>query len=324
MAHAVVIEEYGGPEVLQLRQVTVGPPGPGEVRLRHTRIGVNFHDVYVRSGLYRTLSLPGTPGIEAVGVVTECGSQARRWKVGDRVAYVTGAYGVYASERVIDESLLLELPDSVSDEAAASALLRGLTVEMLLRRVHQVKAGDWILVQAAAGGVGQLLCQWASHLGAKVVGTVADDEQAAIANAAGCHHTINFRREDVVARVRELTGGRGVSVAYDGVGKDSFAGSLDALDYGGHLVNFGQASGAVPPFEVSRLAAKSSSLSRPIIFHYVREAAQREEMAANVFQALRAGWLHVKPAREFALADAAESHRVIEAAGATVPLLLVP
>lgn len=324
MAQAVVIDEYGGPEVLQLRQVTVGAPGPSEVRVRHTRMGVNFHDVYVRSGLYRTLALPGTPGIEAVGVVSECGSQAGRWKVGDRVAYITGAYGVYASERLIDASLLFEVPDSVSDTAAASALLRGLTVEMLLSRVHKVTPGSWILVQAAAGGVGQLLCQWASHIGATIVGTVADEEQAAVATAAGCQHTINFRREDVAARVRELTEGRGVAVAYDGVGKDSFAGSLDALDYCGHLVNFGQSSGAVPPFEVSRLAGRSSSLSRPIVFHYVREAAQREEMAANVFEALQAGWLRVKPAREFALADAAESHRVIEAVGATVPLLLKP
>lgn len=324
MAQAVVIEQYGGPEVLQLKQVTVSAPGPSEVRLRHTRIGVNFHDVYVRSGLYRTLQLPGTPGIEAAGIVAECGRDVSRWKPGDRVAYITGAYGVYASERLIDESLLLAIPDSVSDSAAASALLRGLTVEMLLRRVHDVSPGAWILVQAAAGGVGQLLCQWAAHMGARIIGTVADDEQASVATAAGCHFTVNFKREDVAGRVRELTEGRGVSVAYDGVGKDSFSGSLDSLDYCGHLVNFGQASGPVPLFDVSRLAAKSSSLSRPIIFHYVREAAQREAMAASVFEALEQGWLKVKPAREFPLADAPESHRTIESAGATVPLLLLP
>ena len=173
-------------------------------------------------------------------------------------------------------------------------------------------------------GVGQLLCQWASHAGAKIIGTVADDEQDSAATAAGCHFTINFRREDVVQRVLELTQGRGVAAAYDGVGKESFSGSLDSLDYCGHLVNFGQASGAVPPFEVSRLAARSNTLSRPIIFHYVREAAQREEMATNVFRALEEGWLKVKPARTFPLADASESHRVIESAGATVPLILVP
>lgn len=324
MAQAVVIEQYGGPEVLKIKEVPVGPPRANEVRLRHTSIGVNFHDVYVRSGLYKTLQLPGIPGIEAAGVVTECGSAVTRWKVGERVAYVTGAYGVYASERVIDAAQLLRIPAGVSDEVAASALLRGLTVEMLLRRVHHLTPGSWILVQAAAGGVGQLLCQWASHMGATVIGTVADDEQDRAAAAAGCHHRIHFKRENVVERVRELTQGKGVSVAYDGVGKDTFAGSLDCLDYCGHLVNFGQSSGSVPPFEVSRLAARSSSLSRPIVFHYVREAAQREEMAANVFRALEQGWLTVKPARTFPLADAAESHRVIEAAGATVPLVLVP
>lgn len=324
MAQAVVIEQYGGPEVLKIKEVPVGPPKANEVRLRHTSIGVNFHDVYVRSGLYKTLQLPGIPGIEAAGVVTECGSAVTRWKVGERVAYVTGAYGVYASERVIDAAQLLRIPAGVSDEVAASALLRGLTVEMLLRRVHHLTPGSWILVQAAAGGVGQLLCQWASHMGATVIGTVADDEQDRAAAAAGCHHRIHFKRENVVERVRELTQGKGVSVAYDGVGKDTFAGSLDCLDYCGHLVNFGQSSGSVPPFEVSRLAARSSSLSRPIVFHYVREAAQREEMAANVFRALEQGWLTVKPARTFPLADAAESHRVIEAAGATVPLVLVP
>jgi NADPH:quinone reductase len=324
MARAVVIEQYGGPEVLQVKEVRVEAPGPNQVRLQHTRIGVNFHDVYVRSGLYKTLTLPGIPGIEAAGVVTECGANATRWKVGDRVAYVTGAYGVYASERVIDEAQLLRVPSGVSDEVAASALLRGLTVEMLLRRVHHVTSGSWILVQAAAGGVGQLLCRWASHIGAKIIGTVLDDEQAGIATAAGCHYTIQVKRENMIERVREITQGRGVAVAYDGVGRESFFGSLDSLDYCGHLVNFGQASGSVPPFEVSRLAARSNSLSRPIVFHYVREAAQREEMAANVFRALEDGWLKVKPARTFPLAEASESHRVIEAEGATVPLVLVP
>ncbi len=324
MARAVVIEQYGGPEVLQEKEVRVDAPGPQQVRLQHTRIGVNFHDVYVRSGLYKTLALPGIPGIEAAGVVTECGRDATRWKMGDRVAYITGAYGVYASERVIDEAQLLRVPAGVSDEVAASALLRGLTVEMLLRRVHHVVPGSWILIQAAAGGVGQLLCQWASHIGAKIIGTVVDEAQAAVASAAGCHYTINAKREDVVQRVKELTQGKGVAAAYDGVGKESFSASLDSLDYCGHLVNFGQASGSVPAFEVSRLAARSNSLTRPIIFHYVREAAQREEMAANVFQALEKGWLKVKPARTFPLANAAESHRVIESEGATVPLVLVP
>jgi NADPH:quinone reductase-like Zn-dependent oxidoreductase len=294
------------------------------VRLRHTRIGVNFHDVYVRSGLYKTLALPGTPGIEAAGKVLACGPGVHQFKPGDRVAYVTGAYGVYASERLIDADQLIAVPDEVSDEAVASALLRGLTVDMLLLRVHRVTPGMRVLVQAAAGGVGQLLCQWGAHLGAELIGTVADEAQARLARDAGCHHVVFFKTEDVAARVLEITGGQGVAVAYDGVGKDSFTGSLKSLGMLGHLVNFGQASGAIPPFEVSSLAAKSNSLTRPIIFHHVADATRRAAMAANVLAALREGWLRVNAPREFALADAAESHRVIEAQGASVPLLLVP
>ncbi len=324
MTDAIVIEQYGAPEAMQLRRVEVPAPGPGQVRLRHTRIGVNFHDVYVRSGLYRTLGLPGTPGIEAAGVVVECGAGVTAWKPGDRVAYVSGAYGVYAQERLIDAALLLRLPEGVSDDVAASALLRGLTADMLLQRVHRVQAGDWVLVQAAAGGVGQLLCRWAVHLGARVIGTVAHAGQAEAATRAGCTLVLDSRADDVVQRVHQATGGAGVAVAYDGVGRETFQASLQSLAFFGHLVNFGQASGAVPPFEVAQLATRSLSLTRPIIFHYLREAAVREAMAARVFAALREGVLAVGAPREFALADAAQAHRVLEAEGATTPLLLVP
>lgn len=324
MTDAIVIEAYGDPEVMRLRRVELAAPGPGQVRLRHTRIGVNFHDVYVRSGLYRTLALPGTPGIEAAGVVVECGAGVAHLKPGDRVAYVSGAYGVYASERLIDADLLLPLPDDVSDDIAASALLRGLTADMLLRRVHRVNAGDWVLVQAAAGGVGQLLCRWAVHLGAKVIGTVAHAGQTEAATRAGCTLVLDSRSDDLVRRVREATGGEGVAVAYDGVGRDTFQASLQSLAFCGHLVNFGQASGAVPPFEVAQLATRSLSLTRPIIFHHLREAAVRTAMAERVFAALREGVLAVAAPRRFALADAAQAHRVLEAEGATTPLLLVP
>jgi NADPH:quinone reductase len=324
MAQAIVVEQYGGPEVLQARGVDVGKPGPREVRIAHTRIGVNFHDIYVRSGLYKTLQLPGVPGIEAVGVVLEKGSDVKEWSVGDRIAYVTGAYGVYASQRLIDGKLLLRVPAGLSDDVVASALLRGLTVEMLCNRVHQVGAGDRVLVQAAAGGVGQLLCQWLSHIGARIIGTVADESQGMLATAAGCHELINFRSEDVASRVREITDGQGVAVAYDGVGKDSFDGSLDALDFCGHLVNFGQSTGPVPPFAISRLAARSNSISRPIIFHYVQAKAQRDEMATNVFQALSDGWLRVNEPRLFPLSEVAASHVALETDGASTPILLVP
>lgn len=324
MSIAIVLEQYGGPEVMQARDVTVGYPGPDQVKLQHTRIGVNFHDIYVRSGLYKTLALPGTPGIEAAGVVTELGSNVQGLKIGDRVAYVTGAYGVYAAERLIDAQLLIPLPDAISDAVAASVLLRGLTVDMLLNRVHQVRAGTTVLVHAAAGGVGQMLCQWAAHLGAVVIGTVRNDAQAAMAQAAGCHHIIRHRDENIPARVKDFTHGRGVDVVYDGVGQDTFQGSLEALALCGHLVNYGQASGPVPPLLVSSLAAKSNSVSRPIVFHYVQDAAQRLHMANNVFQAVSEGWLKVAAPREFALDQAAECHKVLEAEGAGTPLLLVP
>ena len=323
MSRAIVVNEYGGPEVLRIQDVTVGDPGPGQVRIRHVAIGVNFHDVYVRSGLYKTLSLPGTPGIEASAEVTAVGDGVERFAVGDRVAYVTGQYGVYAAERLIDAETLIALPASLSHQAAASVLLRGLTVEMLLYRVHAVKARDFVLVQAAAGGVGQLLCQWASRLGAIVIGATTEDQMER-ALAAGCQHVIRYQREDLPQRVAEITGGRGVAVVYDGVGQATFAQSLESLAYRGHLVNFGQASGSVPPFEVSALAKRSNSLSRPIIFHYLLDAAERAQMADNVFKAHADGWLRVNEPIEFDLADAAESHRVLESQGASRPLLLRP
>jgi NADPH:quinone reductase-like Zn-dependent oxidoreductase len=324
MAQAIVIEQYGGPEVLRLKDVEVGEPGTGQVRVRQTKIGVNFHDIYIRSGLYKTLALPGTPGVEAAGVIDAVGHGVEHLRVGDRVAYITGSYGVYASALLIDAAWVTRLPDTVSDTTAASALLRALTVEMLLNQVHQVRRGTSVLVQAAAGGVGLMLCQWASHVGATVIGTARTDAQIELAKAAGCHHVIRYVSESVPHRVMELTGGRGVDVAYDGVGKQTFSGSLASLAFCGHLVNYGQASGAIPPFEVSALAARSTSVSRPIIFHYCREATKRQEMVKRVFDALSEGWLKVAAPREFPLSKADESHRVLEEQGASVPLLLVP
>lgn len=324
MAEVIVIESYGGPEVMSPRHITLAAPGPGQVLLRHTRIGVNFHDIYVRSGLYRTLALPGTPGIEAVGIVLACGAGVDGVQPGDRVAYVTGSYGGYASERLIDAELLFRLPDEVSDEAAASVLLRGLTAEMLLQQVTCVQPGDWVLVQAAAGGVGQLLCRWAVHLGARVIGTVAQSSHTEAAARAGCTLVLDSRHADVVQQVYEITGGQGVAVAYDGVGRETFDASMQALGFCGHLVNFGQASGPVPALEVAKLAVRSLSLSRPIIFHYLRDAQVRTAMAKRVFAALQAGVLTVDLPRLFPLSDAAQSHRVLDTEGATRPLLLVP
>ncbi|MEQ9122190.1 MAG: quinone oxidoreductase, partial [Alphaproteobacteria bacterium] len=243
MADAIVMRTPGGPEVLRLEQVEVGAPGPGQVRLEQTAIGVNFHDCYVRSGLYRTLALPGVPGLEAAGVVTDIGAGVAVFAPGDRVTYFTSGYGGYANARTIDASLLVKVPDGVDDRMAAAVLLKGLTVRMLIADVHPIGPGMTILVHAAAGGVGLLLCQWAARLGARVIGTAGSAEKAALARAAGCDAVVLYREEDFVARVMALTDGRGVEVAYDSVGRDTFTGSLDCLAERGHLVNFGQASG---------------------------------------------------------------------------------
>jgi NADPH:quinone reductase len=324
MATAIVLRTYGGPEALASERVEVGRPGPGELRVRQTAIGVNFHDCYVRSGLYRTLALPGIPGIEAAGVVEEIGAAVAGFAVGDRIAYVTGQYGAYASERLMPAAWALRLPAGISEATAATVLLKGLTTEMLTREVHPIEAGDIILVHAAAGGVGRLLCRRARQLGATVIGTVGSAAKAEIARASGCAHTILYRQEDFVARVKEITDGRGVDVAYDSVGRDTFDGSLESLALRGHLVNFGQASGSVAPFEVSRLAARSTSVSRPILFHYIAERAALEELAAPVFEAVLSGLYPVEPGRAFPLADAADAHRALEARQAEGPLVLVP
>lgn len=322
MARAIVIERHGGPEVLQPRQVEVGEPGPGMLRLRQRFVGVNFHDVYVRSGQYDTLALPGIPGIEGVGVVDAVGPGVHGFRPGDRIGYVTGRYGCYASERLLPAELALKLPDALDDRQAAALLLKGLTVDMLVNRVHQLRAGEWVLVQAAAGGVGQLLVQWASRLGAQVIGTVGSAAKAEVARAAGCREVILYREEDVAARVAAITGGRGVDLVYDGVGRDSFAGSLASLAPCAHLVNFGQASGPVPPLTLPQLAARSTTLSRPVVFHYVAERSRLEQMAASLFEALGRGWLSPEPPIEYPLEEAAAAHARLESRTATRSIVL--
>jgi len=324
MAEAVLLHETGGPEVLRVQSIEVGRPGPGELRVRQTAVGVNFHDVYVRSGLYRTLSLPGIPGIEAAGIVEEVGDGVSGFAAGDRVAYVTVGYGAYASDRLLPAELAVRLPQGISEDLAATVLLKGLTAEMLLRQVHKVQLGDLILVHAAAGGVGRLLCQWAAHIGATVIGTVGSEEKAELARSSGCEHVILYRRENFVERVREITGGRGVDVVYDSVGKDTFQGSLDVLATFGHLVNFGQSSGSVGPFEVSCLSKGSNSLSRPMVFHYVAHRERLEAMACTLFDALSQGALIAEPGKAFPLSQAAAAHEELESRRAPGPLLLVP
>ena len=324
MPIAVVMHETGGPEVLRMEPVAVGRPRAGELRIRQTAIGVNFHDIYVRSGLYRTLALPGIPGVEAAGIVEEIGPEVMGFLPGDRVAYTTPQYGAYAQERLITAKDAIVLPESVSDRLAAAIMVKGMTAQLLVRRVHPVRPSEWMLVHAAAGGVGRLLCQWGRHLGATVIGTVGSAEKAEVARRCGCHFVVDYRRENFVASVRDITSGHGVNVAYDSVGKDTFFGSLDALAMFGHLVHFGQSSGPVDPFPVSMLSAKSTTVTRPMCFHYVADRAILEQTAAELFEALTKGFVTVESIKDYALRDVAKAHRDLEGRRTVGSVILIP
>lgn len=313
MAYAFFVHEYGGPEVLRKAEVSLAPPSGRQVRLRQLAVGVNFHDIYVRSGLYKTLALPGVPGIEAVGIVEETGSEVTLVKPGDRVTYISSDYGAYADERLIDERLLIPVPESVDPKVAACMMVRGLTARILLHEVFPVNESHTILVHAASGGVGRLLCQWAKHLGATVIGTVGNEEKAATARALGCAHTILYREQNFVEVVKELTRGEGVDVVYDSVGKDTFAGSLACLKPLGHLVNFGQSSGPVEPILVSQLAEKSTTLVRPILSHYIADARQRETISRSFFNAISQGILTPVIPHEYPLDEVRQAHSDMEA-----------
>lgn len=321
MSRAIVLRQPGPPEVLQVESIDVGAPAAGQVRLRQTYVGVNFHDCYVRSGLYKTLTLPGIPGLEAVGVVDAVGAGVTGFRSGDRVAYLTRQYGGYASDRLIDADILVKIPDGIDDRTVAATWLRGLTAQMLAYSVFPIRAGHTVLIHAAAGGVGRLLSQLANHLGATVIGTVGSAAKAELARKAGCHHTILYREENFVDRVREITNGRGVDVAYDSVGKDTFLGSLEVLAMRGHLCNFGQSSGPIEPFLISQLFAKSNSISRPAVFHYF-EGEERTAMSSRLFKALKDGVMTADEAHEYAFADAAEAHTDLEARRTTGAVLL--
>ncbi|MEA3368139.1 MAG: quinone oxidoreductase [Planctomycetota bacterium] len=324
MATAMIMHEAGGPQVLRRETVTVGEPGPGQVRLKQTAIGVNFHDIYVRSGLYQTLTLPGIPGLEAAGVVDAVGEGVTAFAAGDRVAYTSGNYGAYADQRLIDAGRLVRLPDDIDDVLVAGMMVRGLTARILLTDVFPVREGSVILVQAAAGGVGQLLCQWARHLGATVIGTVGSQDKAERARRHGCHHVILYREQNVVDTVKQLTDGRGVDVAYDSVGKDTFYDSLACLAPRGHLVNFGQSSGPVEPLAMPRLAAGSFTVVRPMLGHYTADPADRDAAAGAFFQALRDGILTPDDPVRYALQDVGQAHDDMEARRTHGAVVLIP
>lgn len=309
---AIVIREYGDSDVLGLENVIVPPPGPDQLRLRQVAIGVNYHDVYVRSGLYRTLALPGIPGLEAVGVVEALGDGVTGFSIGERVAYLQSGYGAYASERIVDAVNCVPLPNGIADTTAAAVFLKGVTATILAELVHPVRSGETVLVHAAAGGVGSLLTQWAAHLGARVIGTVGSAVKAALAVEFGCTHVVNYNEDDFAARVMQLTGGRGVDVVYDAVGRDTFAGSLAVLAVCGHLVNYGQSSGPVAPLEMTALAPRSLTISRPAYAHYVREPGELRRVAARLFKGIEAGILSVPRFEALSLGSAAQAHARLE------------
>lgn len=312
MTRAIVMRTTGGPEVLRMENVEVGNPGAGQARIRQTAAGVNFHDIYVRTGLYKTLTLPGIPGLEAIGVVEAIGSGITHLKVGDRVGCLTREYQGYAEMRLAPADEIYKIPDSVDDGTAAATLLRGLTALMLVRYTHRIEPGLTVLVHAASGGVGQLLCQWAHQLGARVIGTVGSEEKARVARENGCDEIILYRSESFVDRVRAITGGRGVDVAYDAVGKDTFLGSMECLALRGHLINFGQSSGPVDPLPMALLFRKSNSVTRPGVFHYLDTRERRDRMAGELFDALAKGV--VRPAKpiEYRLEDAGRAQQDLE------------
>jgi NADPH:quinone reductase len=322
MTRAIVLREYGGPEKLLWEEVPVGEPGPGELLVRHTAIGVNFHDTYVRSGSYKTLTLPGIAGVEAAGVVEKIGPDVTAFIPGDRIVYVTQTYGAYSERRVLPAAVAFRLPDAISDEAGASLAVKGLTACMLLRYTRRVLPEETILIHAAAGGVGQLLVHWAKHLGARVIATVGSTEKAKIARGCGADDVILYRNENFVERVKAFTHGRGVDVVYDSVGADTFDGSLDCLAYFGTLVNFGQSSGPIPPFSISRLASRSNAIVRPTVFNYLRERSQRDAMAEETFKMVLAGVLTPRIGLRLPLSEAAQAHTALESRSTTGAIIL--
>ena len=312
MVHAIRVHEVGGPEVLSWEEAAVGEPGLGQVRLRQHAVGLNYIDVYHRTGLYPQ-PLPLTPGTEGAGVVEEVGDGVTNLKPGDRVAYA-GPIGGYAEARLIDADRLVKLPDEISFELAAALMLQGMTVRMLLRAVHEVKVGDTILVHAAAGGVGLIMCQWAVAIGATVIGTVSTDEKADLAKAHGCHHPIVYTRQDFVAEVERITSGAKLPVVYDSVGRDTFLKSLDCLFPRGLMVSFGNASGPPDPIPPTLLAQKGSLfLTRPTLFHYIAARDELEQSAAELFEMVLSGKMRIEIGQRFALKDAAAAHRALEA-----------
>ncbi|XP_073306148.1 uncharacterized protein [Primulina huaijiensis] len=324
MVKAIRVHELGGPEVLKWEDVEIGEPKNGEIKVKNKAIGVNFIDVYFRKGVYKASALPFTPGMEGVGVVTAVGPGLTGRKVGDLVAYAGNPMGSYAEEQILPADKVVPVPPSIDPTTAASIMLKGMTAQFLVRRCFKVELGHTVLVHAAAGGVGSLLCQWANACGATVIGAVSTKEKAAQAKEDGCHHTIVYKDEDFVTRIQEITSGKGVEVVYDSVGKDTFEGSLACLKLAGYMVSFGQASGAPDPVPLSALAAKSLFLTRPTLMHYNVSRDQLLEAAGEVFANVVSGVLRVRINHTYPLSQAAQAHSDLESRKTTGSVVLVP
>ncbi|KAM5557033.1 2-haloacrylate reductase [Rosa sericea] len=325
MVKAIQIHELGGPEVLKWEDVKIGEPKEGEIRVKNKAIGINFIDVYFRKGLYyKADTMPFIPGMEACGVVTAVGPGLTGRQVGDLVAYIGTPMGSYAEEQILPANKVVPVPPSIDPIVAASVMLKGMTAQVLLRQCFKVEPGHTVLVHAAAGGVGSLLCQWANALGATVIGTVSTKEKAAQAKEDGCHHVIIYKEEDFVARVTEITSDNGVDVVYDSVGKDTFQGSLACLKTRGYMVSFGQASGRPDPVPLSALAAKSLFLTRPALFQYTATRDKLLEAAGEVFANVASGVLRVRVNHKYSLSHAAQAHADLENRKTSGSAVLIP
>ncbi|MGA9444039.1 MAG: quinone oxidoreductase [Methyloceanibacter sp.] len=322
--HVIRVHDYGGPDALKWEEAEIGDPGPGEVRIKQTAVGLNFIDTYMRSGLYPQDELPFIPGTEGAGVVTALGASVRSLKVGRRVAYA-GHMGSYAEERLIAADRVVRIPDEVSDETAAAVMLKGMTAQYLLRQIYKVAPKTTLLFHAAAGGVGMIACQWAASLGATVIGTVGSAGKALIARSHGCTHVINYLEEDFVEKVNEYTDGEGVDVVYDSVGKDTFPRSLDCLKRRGLWVSFGQSSGPCPEFRINLLAQKGSLIAtRPVLWDFIATRKDLVSTANDLFALLAKSAVKVSVNQTFALKDAAEAHRAMEGRQTTGSSVLIP
>jgi len=325
MAKAIRMHQIGGPEVLRFEDIDPGEPGQGQVLIRHTAIGLNFIDLYFRTGVYTAPSLPMTLGMEAAGVVENLGPGVTEFKIGDRVAYATAPMGAYIEKRVMPVDRLVPIPAEIDDKTAAAMMLKGTTAQYLLRRTYRVQPGDTILLHAAAGGVGLIACQWAKQLGATVIGTVGSEAKAKLAASHGCDYPIIYTKENFTQRVREITKGEGVPVVYDSVGKDTFMGSLDCLRPLGCMVSFGQSSGKVPPFDLGLLTTKGSLfLTRPTHNTYMAKRQDLLASANELFQVVKQGKVKIEIKQTFPLKDAATAHRALEARETTGSTVLLP